>query len=470
MNKKNSVMALKSGIWYTVANFLLKGLSFISTPIFSRLLTKTEYGAFSNYSSWLSILSIVITLNVGASLVSARFDYKEKFDEFVFSALILSLIAISSFGIIAVLNSALVESIFEMNQTCVAFMFIYIFFYAAIDLFQTSERFQYKYRISVAISVLLSILNILFSVTLVLNSSDKYFARILGSTIPTVILGAILFVLLWKKGKKIDFTCWKYIIPICLPYIPHALSLTLLNSMDRVMITRYCGTEFTALYSVAYSCGAIVTILSTSLNTAYSPWLGDKLIENKYIDIKKFSYKYILVFCGMLVGIILLIPEVLLVLGGKNYYEAIYVLAPVAAGCGLQFIYTMFVNVEQFKKKTFGMSLASVSAALVNYLLNFYFLNKYGYLAAAYTTLVSYFWLLIVHMYLVKKIGLSVVYDYKFILIIIGCLFMISILANWLYVHSIIRYIIIFIYLMCCAIIVLINRKKIKLLLKQVSA
>ena len=74
----------------------------------------------------------------------------------------------------------------------------------------------------------------------------------------------------------------------------------------------------------------------------------------------------------MTCGIMLIVPEFLLIMGGQSYIEAIYVMPPVAFGCVCQFIYTMHVNIEQFKKKTVGMAIASISAAGLNYLLNMF--------------------------------------------------------------------------------------------------
>ena len=77
----NNIKALKSGIWYTMSNFLVKSIGFITTPIFTRILTKSEFGAYNNYVSWLSIVTIFVTLDLEATLISARFDFKDTFDE-----------------------------------------------------------------------------------------------------------------------------------------------------------------------------------------------------------------------------------------------------------------------------------------------------------------------------------------------------------------------------------------------------
>lgn len=55
-------LALKAGLWYVISNFLVKALSFITTPIFARLMTAEQYGEFSNYASWLATLLILAGL------------------------------------------------------------------------------------------------------------------------------------------------------------------------------------------------------------------------------------------------------------------------------------------------------------------------------------------------------------------------------------------------------------------------
>ena len=54
----NNAKALKSGFWYLIANFATKAMALITTPIFTRLLTKEEFGEYNNFISWMSIAVI----------------------------------------------------------------------------------------------------------------------------------------------------------------------------------------------------------------------------------------------------------------------------------------------------------------------------------------------------------------------------------------------------------------------------
>lgn len=445
----NNTKALKSGVWYTLANFLTSSIGLITTPIFTRLLTKADFGAYSNYTSWLSIFSILLTLNLGTTFISARFDYKDHFDEYISSSLVLSTITIGIGTLIINLVYVPFQDKFGIDRIYLNCMMVYLVMSSAVTMFQIRERYEFKYKISVFVSMLIALSTAFLSVILVKNMSNKLSGRIIGAAFPTIIVGVLIFIFLLVNGKRVKINCWKYALPIALPFIPHLLSMSVLNSMDKIMITNICGEEQNALYSLAYTCGSIITILVNSMNTAYSPWLGHKLTENtdsSYKEIKSFSKVYIGVFIFACIGVMLVTPEFLLMMGKRDYYDARFVMPPITCGVGCQFLYTMFVNVEQYKKKTVGMAIASVSAALLNYGLNAIFIPKFGYIAAAYTTLAGYLWLLAAHMFLVKRLGYSKTYDYKFVIIITAALICITMSVNYLYNYLIIRYLFVAVY------------------------
>lgn len=443
----NDIKALKSGAWYTVANFLTRSVGLITTPIFTRLLTKPDFGAYNNYTSWLAIATIIVTMYLDSTFISAKFDFKDKFDEYIFSTLSFStVLALFWFVIINVFSSFFADFL-KLDIHYINCMMVYLLFLPAINMYQTRERYYYEYKKTVLISLLLTIGTAVVSVLLVIIMDNKLSGRIYGSASITIIIGLVLYFWIIRKGKRIKIEYWKYAIPICIPFIPHLLSLTLLNSLDRIMITDICGEEDNALYSLAYNCGALITILVTSMNTAFSPWLAEKLHNEKYAEIKKVAKIYISVFMYMSLGVMLVTPEILWLLGGNQYLEAKYVMPPITCGVAFQFLYSLFVNVEQFKKKTVGMAVASISAAVLNLVLNYVFIPQYGYIAAAYTTLVGYLWLLLVNMYLVKRIGYKKVYDYKFVALTVIFIMVFTIFVNFLFSYTVIRYAFFAVYL-----------------------
>lgn len=61
---KNMSVTARASIWFLFCNLLQKGISTITVPIFTRLLTTTEYGTYSLYLSWFNILTIITSLNI----------------------------------------------------------------------------------------------------------------------------------------------------------------------------------------------------------------------------------------------------------------------------------------------------------------------------------------------------------------------------------------------------------------------
>lgn len=446
----NNKKAIKSGIWYTFSNFIVKSIVFLTTPIFARLLTKSEYGLFDNYASVLAIMYIIVTLNMDSTLISAKHDFEDSLDEYILSVMMLGVF--SSFLWIVVVNLfySVIYSVLGINRVYMNIMMIYILFCSVINLFQARERYYFEYKKTVLSSLFISLGTVTVSIVLIVNMPDRLMGRVLGSAVPTVMGGILLMTYLVIKGRRIRLIYWKYALPICVPYIPHLLSLNVLGSMDRVMITRWNGPDNNALYSVAYTCSSIVTVLMISMNNAYAPWMGENLNLMKYDDIRRFSKGYIGAFAFLVVGIMAISPEILLLLGGDKYMEAQYAIPPIMMGCVCQFVYILFVNVEQYKKKTIGMAIASFVAAFVNFILNCLMIPKYGYIAAAFTTLIGYICLLVIHMYLVYRLEFSDVYDYKMIyhtmvimLCVTACMFL-------LYSYYLVRYAFIMVYLIAC--------------------
>lgn len=462
----NNVKALKSGAWYIVANFLTAASSFLTTPIFTRLLTQEQYGMYNNFTSWQSILAILFTFNVQASLISARYDYEKDLNRYIFSTLSMSTASVLLCTLVLNLFSYWAQNFFSLSTMYINLMMAHILFMKVFEMFQAEQRYFFKYKLQVCLSIVSTLASLGLSLLLVTQMGDKLTGRIIGSVLPSIVTGLCLYLVYFVRGRRIHFGYWKYALVICLPYIPHLLSMTVLNSTDRIMITKMCGATDTALYSLAYTCGTMMTILLNSINTAFSPWLAERLHENDTKSVRNFSKYYIAIFVCVSFGAMMIAPEILYVLGGKDYLPAVYVMPPVAMGCICQFLYTMMVNVEQIKRKTVGMALASVVAAVLNYVLNLLLIPRFGYIAAAYTTLAGFLLLLGLHMWLVRRMGMSHVYNYKFIVLTVIASGTVTVAMNAVYAAPIIRYILIAAYVIAFAVVIYIKHDLIFKLIK----
>ncbi len=460
----NNKKALKSAIWYTIGDIIVKGLGFLTTPIFTRILTTFDYGEYSNFVSWISILMPLVTIDLTASISRARFDFPEDMDNFVLSSVLFSNLATAIFAICSIFSIDYLEGWLSIERKYIFAMFIYFLLEPAYSYLQSCFRMQFRYKtfteIALASAVLRTGMALLFTVLF----DDKLFACIIGYTVPVSIMYGIIYIYIMIKAQKVKIKYWRYAAKISLPLIPHTLSGNLLSSFDRVAIRKVCNAESLAYYSLAYNIAMVVSMVRVAIDKAWTPWLYENLNEKKYGQIKKVSCVYILVFEAAICGFMLLGPEFVLIFGGKAYTEAKYVIPPIMVGLIFQFLYTFYVGIELFAKKTPIISIGTLSAVGINIITNIIFIPRYGYIAAAYTTLFSYLALLIVHFCFARKMmNLSEVYDNRLIFISGVLCTIVGIGMEQLYRFDYLRYTFFVIYVICFiggCIFVWKNRKK----------
>lgn len=436
---KNSGVALRAGLWYTVCNFIDKGLVFLTTPIFTRLLTKSTVGDFSNYTVWLTLITFVVTMDMHVTISRARFDYKEDLNQYISSIAILSFLTTSALSVVMLLFHEPIIKFIGIDISLLIIMMSTIAFSGSFQMFQIEHRVHYKYKTFAMMTLLLSVLTIVLSLILINVMPDQLMGRILGYTVPRWLIYVSLFILLINKGRCFKWTYCKYCLKICIPYIPHLLSLYILSASDKAMIKIFQGPEEVALYSIGYTCSMVVMLLGNSMNQAWSPWLTERLHEGNFQTIRKWSTRYFALFVFLVTTVGFFAPEMILFMGGKPYMSAVYVLPPVMVGCIFQFAYTMYVNVETYEKKTGGMALATMTGALVNVILNCIFLPKYGYVAAAFTTLMGYGILFLAHFLIVKKLKMTHIYSSKFIFGMLSFSCLMIFIYYFLYQHFVLR-------------------------------
>lgn len=70
-------------IWQLLGKFFLQGITFFTAPFFTRLLTPSDYGMVSIYSTWVGFFTIVIGLQTHGAIANAKIKYtEEEFNKF----------------------------------------------------------------------------------------------------------------------------------------------------------------------------------------------------------------------------------------------------------------------------------------------------------------------------------------------------------------------------------------------------
>lgn len=414
VNKLGKSKLIKSGFWYTVGTVFIQGINFLILPILTLpgMLGLEDFGELARYQSLLTILITVMTLSLYSSVGRAKFDFEEKYDEFLSSILFLSTVcSIVVFTFVFVFKNSLSKMGFiDFSPNILIILVIHSFFAFVIQFANNKFTIEYKYKqfliVSVSSSILITLLSIVFIYML---KADKYYGKIYAGLLINIIYGSVLYISFIKKGKKlISKKYWKYALVISVPLIFHTLSGVILTSFDTLMIKSLLGKVGnikTGIYSYAYKIGMILQIFWTAFNKAWVPWFFGKMKEKKYSDITRISKFYIGMFSIITIGLIFISPEVVKIMASNPKYEAGMDLVPlIMIGYYFVFLYSIPSNLEFYLKKTKYIPIGTGFAALVNVLLNLILIPIYGIVAAAWTTVISYILLFVYHYIIALRI------------------------------------------------------------------
>ena len=446
MNKQIKVV-----FWFSIVGFLQRGISLITTPIFTRVLSTDEYLLFSVFNAWYPILVIITTLALNMGVINNAFIKKGNTKEKVVSSFqSLSMVIAVAFFIFAVIFRNHLSQIMNLPIIIVIFIFLGCIFYSPYHDWVAYKRYQFDYVRPVIAAVAISVLTPLVSlIAIYCTDTMKGEARVISYVlVNTIFPGLFFYIVNYKKDKTFcDKSLWIYALSFNVPLIAHYMSETLLNQTDRIMINMFCGKSEAGIYSVAFSAASIFTIFTTALNASFVPWTYQKLKVKDYKAIGRVGYLVLLILVGALSVMIIFAPEIIRILAGEKYSGAVYLIPTLGASVYFNYMYQLYSRIELYYEKKAYTVTATITAAVLNIVLNVWWIPKFGYLAAGYSTLIAHIVFCVMHYFFFSKVSKEYmnsvkVYDIRIIAAISAGVLMISFVMTYLYQYFILRIII----------------------------
>ncbi|HEV4805534.1 TPA: oligosaccharide flippase family protein [Streptococcus pneumoniae] len=320
---KYKELAKNTGI-FALANFSSKILIFLLVPIYTRVLTTTEYGFYDLVYTTIQLFVPILTLNISEAVM--RFLMKDGVSKkSVFSIAVLDIFI----GSIAFALLLLVNNLFSLSDLISQYS-IYIF---VIFVFYTLNNFLIQFskgidKIGVtAISGVISTavmlaMNVILLVVFDWGLLGFFIANVCGYVIPCIYIVSRLR--LWELFEiKIDKKLQWEMVYYALPLVLNILSWWVNNTSDRYIVTAIVGIQASAIISVAYK---IPQILSTISAIFIQSWQisAIKIQEDKsdttFVSNMLLSYNALLLIIAS--GIILFVKPISNILFGISFYSA----------------------------------------------------------------------------------------------------------------------------------------------------
>jgi O-antigen/teichoic acid export membrane protein len=450
---------LKAGIGYIIGNYLIKGLAFFTLPIFARIMSVEDLGLYNTFIAYEGILLYLIGIGYDTSFKNARYRYgiseeNEKaslcYEEYTTTVLCSIFINALVWLVLLIVFRNSAQQLLALDYQSIFMLILFSLSSAVILCYNANASLNYNYKGYIKIGLVNAVGSVLLSLFLILKifPQKAYWGRMLGST--AIITGIAIFILVLffkrhRPGHVKEYLRWG--LRFSLPIVPHGIGQVILVQFDRIMINRMVGSYAAGIYGFAYSIFSIVYVTYRSLDPVWSTWFFERMNADDTESVKKYSSLYIvgvLIFSSL---VILVSPELVLLLGSSKYIESVYCVIPIVAGGYFCFLYSVPCQVEYYKEKTQHIAIATFCAAAINVILNIIFIRLYGYVAAAYTTLVTYMIYFLIHYLIAKRIEKRSIFSTPVFISCSLAILGISGIAMLLLDHRVIRYIIVIIML-----------------------
>ena len=400
MNLNDSVISLKkiskNSIIYIVGDFATKGINFLLIPLYTSLLSTSDYGITGVLNSLASFLAIFFSLQLFTA-VSINYYKLDQLDrkQLINSVTILTIV-IS--GLFSVLLMVFGRGMFELILKDIPFSPYVIIVIGAAAFSGPTEILKAKLNIQeksvqyVALVLLQFIVQIGFTLYFLMAMRLGALGVLLALLVSKAITGTLsVFFLLAKTKQMISFVFLRDALIISFPIVLHMLSHWGLNLMDRFVLQSFVSLSDVGIYQLGYQVGTVYQVLIIAVNNAWVPFFFQRIDDNaNHAMIQKTSTWLMLFQLFLASCVILFKDEVFALLINAEYQKASSIVPWVVLGFVFVTFYHMWVNILFSQKETKLIPIATLLAALANFIANMLLIPKFGIYGSAIATTVSY--------------------------------------------------------------------------------
>lgn len=396
MKKKYMELIKNLGLFF-IANFLPNTLAFFMEPLYTRCLSKADYGVVDLLFNTIQLLLPVFTLQIQDAVL--RFALDKAYDKRdVFSVgvriasggfIILSAICILLWGSGIMALEPAYFLFFLINYLTGALYNIFSFFCRGID----------KVKEITVASVLNMVIIISCNLIFLLYFQWGLYGYFIANSIGTVISAVYIFcsARLWKyiRWHFKNVSTGKEMVCFSMPLIFNSLSWWVNNASDKYVLNFFCGISFVGMYAAAYKIPTILKVCGDVIAMAFSISTIKEFDEQDKDGFLGKSYSMISLFMTLSCSVLMLGNLLLArILFAGVFFEAWKYVPPLLISVLMNQLSFSCENIFVGAKQTKMISKTAVAGAVINTILNFVLIPMFGAYGAGLATAIGFtcFW------------------------------------------------------------------------------
>lgn len=394
----NAKSLIKGSLVLVISNIVLKAMGFLLLPLYTTYLTPADYGILDMANTFISLLTGFGTLCLDTGFYTFYYDEKsEDYRREVLNSTFCIHIIVSIIPIVMILFSKsisfmLYKSTDKSLIVSIALMVISTTMFTVIPSakIRIDNKMKTFAKINISISLIAIVLNILF----VVKFKMGFYSLITTSLITNGIQILIYFSILKKEIniKLFNYSLSKKILRYTLPLIPGSIAYWIVTLSDRYLIGHFYSQSDIGIYAIANKLVIMLTIFTGAFITSWPSFLFSNKDEENSKDKYKIALNYFFfIFSCLALIISVFSKEIVILMSDEKYWSAYKMVSYLIFGeLAMSMAYISGAGLNIAKRSTLAM-IVSWIIAILNIVLNFIFMPKYGPMVAAITTMICYF-------------------------------------------------------------------------------
>lgn len=405
-NSKYSELLTNTGM-LAIGNFSSKILVFLLIPLYTNILTKSEYGYYDLVLTTLQLLIPLFTLNVTDGVLRFVLENKNQTAEVVKISIWYLLISI-----LPAILSLLVVIITGISPQTLDYA-VYIFLYYVGNMYnqfliQLAKGVD-KVKHMVIAGVLGTITNVALCLLLLLQFhlglAGFFIANIMGQIIPCLYLTFSLEI--WRyigahtqRNKELEKRLLKYSIPLILTSVGWWIN----NTFDRYIITYIKGVDVNGLLAVAYKIPSILSIIYSLFTQAWQISAMKEYGQDGSKEFYNLVFKYLNIFMFFIAAGLIILTKPIAHLMYGNFYDA-WVFVPFLVLSGVFTASAGYIApILTSAYDTKSVALSTIYGGIINIVLNIVLLYIIGSIGVTIATAISSFVILYVRYHALENV------------------------------------------------------------------
>lgn len=416
MNREKNLA--KNTLIITIGKISTQMITFFLLPLYTSILSTKEYGTVDLLNTLVSLLLPIVTFQVEQAVFRELIEVRGKRDKeskIISSSIVTVVFQCLVYLIIFTLVSPFINNNYKffLATNVVANIFLSL-------LLQIARGFgdNKKYAFASFVSALSTIIfNVLFLVVIKLGANGMLLGTMLGQIVATIYLFISLKLYKYLKvkdyKKEVIKSLWKYSLPL----IPNAISWWVFNASDRVIASAFLGVDQNGILAASLKFSTVFITFYNIFNMSWTESISIAIKDDDVSDYFNKMFNIILkLFTALAIGMIACMPFVFPIMINEKFSVG-YGLVPISIIGSLFNVVVGLVSVIYVaKKNTKAIASTSIVSAVINIIVHLVLIKFIGLYAAVISTFMAFFIMSIYRLIDVSKRYFKIKIDMKFVI------------------------------------------------------